>query len=87
MLDPAVTSLTMGKTLIIYATRNGTTARAAGILAERLAGEVELAEIGKSAEPDIASFDTVLVGGSIRAGRLHKDVRKLCEKHAASLLE
>jgi len=76
----------MAKTLVIYATRNGTTARAAGLLAEKLAGEVVLAEIGKGDAPDLGSFDTVLVGGSIRAGKVHKDVSKLCEQHRPTLL-
>lgn len=77
----------MGKTLIIYATRNGTTARAAGLLADQLTGEVELAEIGQGAAPDLEAFDTVLVGGSIRAGQVHKHVKQLCAEHSATLLQ
>lgn len=77
----------MSKTLIIYATRNGTTARAAGILAEKLAGDAEVVEIGKGGQAELEGYDTVLVGGSIRAGQVHKDVKQLCARHRATLLE
>jgi len=77
----------MGTTTILYATRNGTTARAAGILADELAGGADLREIGKGGDAELAGYDTVLVGGSIRAGQVHKDVTALCRRHGPTLLE
>jgi len=62
------------KTLILYATKTGTTEKCAKLLAEKL----ENAEVYnlKNGEPDTEGYDMIIVGGSIRAGMLHRKAKK-----------
>lgn len=54
------------KTLIVYATKNGTTKKAAEILAERLGG-ADVKNIACDTF-SLADYDRVLVGSNIRMG-------------------
>ena len=64
----------MLRILIAYATKTGSTAHCADLLAAALekAGlpEPVIADLS-AGRPDPAAFDGIVVGGSIRAGRLH----------------
>ncbi|MDF2821164.1 MAG: hypothetical protein K0R15_1605 [Clostridiales bacterium] len=62
------------KTAILYASKTGTTEKCAKNLAEKLT-EVTLFDLRKEL-PDIKSYDTIIIGGSIRMGMLHKTVKK-----------
>lgn len=70
--------------LIAYATKSGTAAACARLLAERLGTDVLLADLSREA-PDPAAFDAVVVGGSIRVGRLHKAARRYLAAHTDAL--
>ena len=67
--------------LIVFAGKNGTTKKCAGLLQEQLPGSrvVDLMED----VPDLTGSDTIVIGGCIRMGQLHKTVRKFMEANAA----
>ena len=82
------------KTLIVYATRHGCTKSAARALEEKLPGEVSLFDIRNDGTPNLEEFDTVIVGGSIHAGKIQKEIglflkdagRELAEKRLGLFL-
>jgi len=69
--------------LIAYAGKTGTTEKCAKRLCEKLtnATTVDL----NLQTPDIDQFDTVIVGGAIRMGQLHKKAKKFIEQNAVRL--
>jgi menaquinone-dependent protoporphyrinogen oxidase len=71
--------------LIVYATRHGTTARCAKLLAERIPGGAELADLSIGSPP-LEGHTVVLVGGSIYAGRVRPAVARFCEAKREELL-
>ena len=73
-------------TLIIYASQHGCTETCANKLKDMLADQTDLVNIKTSKGTDLASYDTILVGGSIHAGRLQGKIRKFCQKNEALLL-
>lgn len=70
--------------LIIYMTRHGCAEKAAGILARALPGSV-IFNLGKNDNPPLAAHDTVVVGGSIRAGKVQKKIGKFCRNNLDTL--
>lgn len=75
------------KTLLVYASRHGCTEKCAGLLAEKIAGEVVKFNLAKGKAPSPQGYDAVVVGGSIHAGRIQKTVAAYLEEHMAALLE
>ncbi|MGE4584557.1 MAG: flavodoxin domain-containing protein [Sphaerochaeta sp.] len=67
------------KTLIVYATKYGTTEQCVEQLAKQLQGEVVLYNLKDRKVPDLASFDTLVVGGAIYAGKLNRKVQRFCK--------
>jgi menaquinone-dependent protoporphyrinogen oxidase len=74
------------KILVAYRTRYGCTRRYAGLLAEKLAGEVTLTDLRRPGRLSPASFDLVLLGGPIYAGAPPSGLTRFCERHRAGLL-
>lgn len=72
--------------LIAYTTRHGCTEDAAQLLAEHLDGDVTFVNLKKNGKPDLSTFDTVIIGGSIHVGKIQSQVRKFIEKNMAVLL-
>jgi menaquinone-dependent protoporphyrinogen oxidase len=77
----------MKNTLIIYATTHGCTGKAAELLRDGLEGEVSVTRIDDEPDPDFTPFDTVIIGGSIRAGKIQRSITELCQNRGAELLE
>lgn len=71
------------KILIAYAGKSGTTEKCAKLLGERLPGAktVNL----NSETPQVEAYDAVIVGGSIRAGQLHKKAKQFINQNEQSL--
>lgn len=67
------------KLLIAYASKTGTTGRAAKLLGERFSN-VTLRDLTVGS-PNPDDYDAVIVGGSIRMGMLHKDARRWLENN------
>ncbi|PKM94851.1 MAG: flavodoxin [Firmicutes bacterium HGW-Firmicutes-1] len=69
------------KVLIVYATKHGSTEKCAKLLAEGLEGTVVLRNIKKEQVADAESFDKIIVGGSIYAGTIQKQIKEFCSKN------
>ncbi|MDX3797325.1 flavodoxin domain-containing protein [Streptomyces sp. AK04-3B] len=74
--------------LVTYGTTNGSTARIAEAVAEVLRKDgltVDLLPARSVAR--VTSYDAVVVGGGLYAGRWHKDARRFVRRHRAGLAE
>ncbi|MDO4541355.1 MAG: flavodoxin domain-containing protein [Bacillota bacterium] len=72
-------------TIILYSGKSGTTQKAAQILKELLPNAVSLDL--KKASGDIGQYDTVIIGGAIRIGKLPKEVDKFIAANKDALLK
>ena len=73
--------------LILYMSHHGTTRRVAKQLSELLGKEnVTVVDLSMDRLPDLAAYHTVIIGGSIHAGKIQGKVRKFCEAHQEELL-
>lgn len=72
--------------LIVYATRGGVSRTCAEMLMEKLQArhDVTCCNVEESA-PSPKVFDVVVVGGSIRMGRLNKKLKKYMKEHRETL--
>jgi menaquinone-dependent protoporphyrinogen oxidase len=73
------------KTLIAYASKTGTTEKAAQMIAEKLNEAPDMINIGAAKKIDLSGYDFVLVGGPIKMGRLYKPVRQFLAMNQAVL--
>lgn len=48
------------------------------MLAEKLPGEVTLVNVKNDEIPNLENYDRIIIGGSIYAGRIQKEIKKLC---------
>ena len=75
------------KILIGYYTKTGTTAKCAGMLGEQFYNhEVTVSDLAAGA-PDLGDFDVILLGASVRTGRMDKRLRSFLKAHASHLAE
>ncbi|MDO4357757.1 MAG: flavodoxin domain-containing protein [Clostridia bacterium] len=65
------------KTLIAYASKTGTARRCAEALAGRVEGAA-LCDLTKE-QPDPSGYDAVILGGSVRMGQIHNDLKKYAQ--------
>ncbi len=68
------------RTLITYASKYGFTRKCADILAKKLDGEVDICDLSIN-HPSLADYDTVVIGGSIYAGKIRKPVELFCAEN------
>jgi menaquinone-dependent protoporphyrinogen oxidase len=73
------------KCAILYASTHGAAREAAEFLQATIKN-ADVFDIKKNNSIDLSPYDTVIVGGSIHAGRVQGAVRKILKKEAASLL-
>jgi menaquinone-dependent protoporphyrinogen oxidase len=75
-----------GKVLVAYGTTNGSTARIAEAVAAVLRKEGFTAEaLPAGAVARVTTYDAVVVGGGLYAGRWHKDARRFVRRHGGEL--
>ncbi|ELS54710.1 putative Flavodoxin [Streptomyces viridochromogenes Tue57] len=75
-----------GNVLVAYGTTNGSTAQ----IAEAIAGVLRKDGLTADALParavaSVSSYDAVVVGGGLYAGRWHKDARRFVRRHGRAL--
>ena len=70
------------KTLILYATKYGSTEKAAQLLASLLPAGATMVDLNKAPAPDLGTFDTVVIGSAIYVGKIMEPVRKYLEENA-----
>ena len=63
-------------TLIFYTSRHGCTEKTAEILKSKLDDAVTMVNLKKNKKPDLSAFDTIIIGGSIHAGKMPGSLRK-----------
>jgi menaquinone-dependent protoporphyrinogen IX oxidase len=71
------------KTLVVYATKGGTTEEYANAIAAVLRDnkwQVDVVNLKKNHNPDLAPYRNVIVGSGIKMQRMHGDGRKFLEK-------
>lgn len=66
------------KTIIIYATSHGCTEKAVQELSQLLSGEIFTLDIRKNSSPLLSPFDRIIIGGSIHAGQIQKQIKDFC---------
>ena len=72
------------RTIILYASKHG----AAGEIAQRIAGRINGAVIhnlNQKTVPSLADFDCVIIGGSVYAGMIRKEIKTFMAHNADSL--
>ncbi|MBN2415961.1 flavodoxin [bacterium] len=74
-------------TLILYATKHGCTERCAHKIGEHLPGGAEIRPLKQVNPAILDKYDTVVLGGSIHAGRVQGAVKKFAARHSAALRE
>lgn len=65
-------------TLIIYASKHGTAEKCARELSAKLTGKVDICNIKGGNIPELSQYERVIIGGSIYAGRIQKEVSDFC---------
>ncbi|NQU86602.1 MAG: flavodoxin [Mariniphaga sp.] len=74
------------KTLIVYMSTHGCTAKAASEMKEKLGNQVTVINLKKDKIPLLNSFERIIIGGSIHAGQIQKRVKEFCISNLDSLL-
>ncbi len=77
------------KTLLAYASKHGTTRKAAEKLAGQLDGEVKIINLQEKASRKVRveDYERVIVGGSIHIGKIQKSIKKFCQANLDKLLQ
>lgn len=73
-------------TAIIYSTRHGCTEKCSILLAEKL-NKPELINLECNKEINLDQFDILLIGGSIYAGMINKNLKRFLGKNLDTLLQ
>lgn len=71
-------------TLILYGSKYGATAQIAELLHEAM-GDGAQARNVEDGTDDLDAFDTVIIGGSVYAGKLNKDIVSFAKAHEGEL--
>jgi len=74
------------KTLIVYATKQGTTKMVAEKLKAKLSGEVELVDININRPHNLMEYDNIILGGSIYIGKIQKQMKSFVEDNLSMLM-
>ncbi|RSD26781.1 flavodoxin domain-containing protein [Mesobacillus subterraneus] len=70
------------KSLIVYCSTHGTTAKAAHVLRKQIEGDVIAINLDKTKlHSDLELFDSVIVGGSIHAGSIQAKIKKFIKEN------
>ncbi|MDA3865847.1 MAG: flavodoxin domain-containing protein [Salinivirgaceae bacterium] len=75
------------KTLIVYASKHGTTKKVASAIAEKLSGQTDIVNLRNKEKPDLSAYDQLIIGGSIHAGGIQEKVRRFCKANTVLLLQ
>lgn len=75
------------KTLIAYASRYGTSEKVAHLLMDRLPGDVHVQDVVDQAEVNWSTVDHVIVGSSIRMGKIQDEMTAWLHSNESELLK
>lgn len=74
------------KTLIVYTSKYGCTAKCAAILAEELGEDVLLANLAEGT-PDLTDYDGIILGAPVYAGNIPGKAKKFLAKNLDQLMQ
>jgi len=74
------------KTLIVYATKHGATAKIAQHISENIQNST-LCDLKEGKVPNIQEFDCIIIGSSIYAGSARKEAKKFVAENANTLCQ
>src|SRR4051812_42147137 len=78
--------MTPERALIAYASKHGSTREVAERVAEVMRGDGLAVDVMPAPEVGhLRGYDTIVLGGAIYAGRLHKDARSFLARHREAL--
>lgn len=70
------------KSLIVFCSTHGTTAKAAHLLRKKIEGEVIVINLERTRlHSDLEIFDSVIIGGSIHGGSIQGKLKKFMREH------
>ena len=69
------------RTAIIYYSKYGTTEQVAHLIGEKLNSEISYISLKKCSNPDICTYDQIILGTSIYAGSPSRKITQLCNKN------
>jgi menaquinone-dependent protoporphyrinogen oxidase len=76
------------ETVIIFASKHGTTAKVAEIIKSKLQnGNTKIVDITEKEPIKIKKFDRIIIGSSIYGGLIHKDIKLFIENNMIELLQ
>jgi len=74
------------KTIIIYDSKYGYTAKCVDELATMLNGKVKKVNLNKLKPVDLAEYDTVIIGSPVYMGKIRKSIADFCQNYLNVLL-
>src|SRR5690554_1689752 len=78
----------MNNSLIIYASDHGTVEKCAKELFLQMSGKVDLCNLyNREVTPDLSTYDTVIIGGSIHSGKIQDVISEFCEVNISQLIQ
>ncbi|MBI9030951.1 hypothetical protein JEZ13_02950 [bacterium] len=75
------------KTLIIYATKNGSVKEVAQLIRKELKGEIKLVDIHEEIIQDVSEFDNIIIGSSIYFGQIDRQIKNFIFIHRPEILQ
>lgn len=72
-------------TLIVYASKHGSAKHCAEILLSKLVGQVDLLNVKEGKTPELTQYNQIIIGGSIYAGRIQKEILDFCNSNIKEL--
>ena len=73
------------KTAIVYASKYGSTRKVVGLMCEGLTGDCDIVDLERAGVPDFESVGTVVIGGPVYGGKMHRRVVSFCRRHRGML--
>ena len=77
----------MGKTSIIYSSSHGNTEKILKEILSLAGSSAEMVKVSRASASDILEADKVVLGGSIHAGKIQKELADFTAKHKTLLLQ
>lgn len=74
------------KTLIVYASKAGTVEKCVLKLKELIKDEIKIVNLGKEKIRNLDGFDNIIIGGSIRVGKVQKSIKTFVKKNQKDIL-
>ena len=74
-------------TLIVFTSKHGCVEKCALELKEKLSEKSDIVNLKSNPKVDLDAYETVILGGSIHAGKVQKSIQKFYFSHMGSLLQ